>query len=123
MLEILPSPENVAAYKLSGIVDADDYDRLIADLEERLKGREKWGVLADLSEFKDITLQAAGKDLRYGLSKLFQLSRFPREAVITDKQWIRTLSKVASPFIPFMEIRCFDPGEQDKAMEWVAGVS
>ncbi|SNT24150.1 SpoIIAA-like [Sphingomonas laterariae] len=122
MLEILPSPDNVAAYKLSGVVDGDDYDRLIADLEARLKRREKWGVLADLSEFRDITLQAAGKDFRYGLSKLLQLNRFPREAVITDKEWIRTLARVASPLIPFVEIRSFAPAEAAAAMDWVAGV-
>ena len=122
MLEILPSPDHVAAYRLSGTLDGDDYDRMIADIDARLARHEKIGVLADLTGFKDITFQAGLKDARYSLSKLFQLNRFPREAVITDRQWIRTMAHVMGPLVPFVELRTFEPGDAAEAMDWVAGI-
>jgi hypothetical protein len=33
MLEILPAPDRVAAYHLSGTLSEADYDRVIADFE------------------------------------------------------------------------------------------
>ena len=75
----------------------------------------------DLTGFNDITFQAGLKDARYSLSKLFQLNRFPREAVITDRQWIRTMAHVVGPLVPFVELRTFEPGDAAEAMDWVAG--
>lgn len=120
MLDILPSPDHVAAYKISGTLTGDDFDRLVADLEAKLSRQERIGVLVDLTEFKDLTLEAGAKDMRYGLSKMLQLRRFPREAVITDKEWVRALVRIADPLVPFVEIRCFDPGTLTEAMEWVS---
>ncbi|MDX3884097.1 MAG: STAS/SEC14 domain-containing protein [Sphingomonas sp.] len=120
MLEILPSPDHVAAYRLSGILDDGDYDRMIADIEARLGRHDKIAILADLADFRDMTFQAGLKDMRYSLSKLFQLNRFSREAVITDKEWIRTAVRLLDPVIPFMAIRTFEPGEAEAAMAWAS---
>lgn len=118
MLEILPSPDHVAAYSLSGTLTEEDYDRVIADLEEKLGRHRRIGILVDLTGFHDITLRAGAKDLRYSFSKLFQLHRFPREAVITDKSWIATLAQTVGPLVPFMEICTFAPGERVEALVW-----
>ncbi len=122
MLDILPSPDHVAAYKITGIVTGEDFERIIADVEAKLARYERIGVLADLTEFTDLTLGAGAKDLRYSLSKMLQLRRFPREAVITDKEWIRTLARIADPIIPFVEIRTFEPGSLTEAMTWVSEI-
>lgn len=123
MLEQLPSPDHVVALKISGTLTGDDYDRIIADVEARLSRHERIGLLMDLLEFTDFTGEAALKDIRYDLSKLFQLRRFPREAIITDKQWMRSLAKLASPLIPHVELRTFGPNERDEAMGWVSQVA
>jgi hypothetical protein len=122
MFDILPSPDHVAAYTIRGTLDAEDIDRIIADVEAKLTRHERIGVLADLTEFKDITLQAGAKDVRYGLSKMLQLRRFPREAVITDKEWIRTLVRIADPLLPFVQVRTFEPGSLTEAMNWVSEI-
>lgn len=122
MFEILPAPDHVAAYRLSGTLTADDYDGMIADIEARLTRHEKIGVLADLSAFHDITFRATAKDLRYSLSKLLELRRFPREALISDKSWIATLATIVSPLVPYVEIRAFKPDEFDAALSWVSDI-
>ncbi|GAU81650.1 STAS/SEC14 domain-containing protein [Bosea sp. BIWAKO-01] len=122
MFEILAAPDHVAAYRLSGTLTVEDYDSLIADIEARLTRHEKIGVLVDLTGFHDITLGAGARDLRYGFSKLAELRRFPREALISDKGWIETLVAIANPVIPFVEIRCFKPIEYEAALAWVSEI-
>lgn len=122
MLDILPAPDHVGAYRLSGTLSEEDYDRLFADLEAKLAHHEKIGVLVDLTGFHDITLRAGAKDLRYGLSKLMELRRFPREAVVTDKGWIEMLVALSSPLIPFVEVRSFKPADYEAALAWVSEI-
>lgn len=119
MLEVLPSPGAVAAFKVAGTLSGADYDRIIAEVETKLSLHQRIGVLMDLAEFEDITLEAAWKDIRYDLSKLSQLKRFPRLAVISDKQWMRIAAAFADAF-PFLEVRHFSTAEASAALPWVA---
>jgi hypothetical protein len=119
MLEILTGPDQIGAYKLSGTLTEEDLDRVVADIEERLGRHKKIGIVADLTGFHDITLRAGLKDLRYSFGKILDWNRFPREAIITDKHWLKTLAKLASPLVPFVELRAFEPGELAAAFAWV----
>lgn len=122
MLEILTAPDHVAAYKLSGTLTEEDYDRVIADVEAKLGRHERLGLLVDLTGFHDLTLRAGLKDIRYSFGKMWELRRFPREAVITDKAWIATLAHIASPLLPFIEIRTFKSEEGDAALAWASAI-
>lgn len=123
MLDLLPAPDHLAAYRLAGTLTGDDLDRIIADIEGRLERHERIGIFADLTEFDDWTWEAGLKDLRYGLGKAWQLRRFPREAVVTDKGWIRNLVRLANPLVPFVEIRVFAPEERSEALAWAADIA
>ncbi len=122
MIEILTSPDHVVALKLSGTLSGEDYDKIVAELEARLDRHEQIGVLVDLVGFKDFTFEAGAKDLQYGLRNLWHLKRFPREAVITDKEWVRALARIGDPIIPHVEVRTFEPGEGEMAMSWVSDI-
>lgn len=122
MLEILPAPDHVAAYRLSDTLTEADYEKVIADIEARLDRHERVSVVADLTGFHDITLRAGLMDLRYGFSKLGSLNRFPREALITDKHWLATMAQMIGPLVPFVAIRTFKPGETDAAVTWAADI-
>lgn len=120
MIEFPPAPDHVFAVRVTGTLDADEYDTLVAALEAKLARHDRVGVYADLTGFDDITLRAGAKDLRYSFSKLFQLKRFPREAVVTDKEWIRSLARMADPILP-VEIKAFDPAGRETALAWAGG--
>lgn len=119
MIEMLEAPDHVGAYKLSGTLTGEDVDRVIADVEDRLKRHAKIGVLADLTGFEDLGVQAGLKDLRYSFGKIREWHRFPKEAVITDRHWIRTLIGFASPVIPFVTVKAFEPEQRIEAFAWV----
>jgi len=120
MLDILPSPDHVAAFRIGGTLDADDYRRIVAHLEATLARHETIGVLADMTGFADMTAEAAGMDLRYNLRKLGEWGRFRRAAVLTDRQWMRALVGLFNALIPHVEMRAFDSGRGAEALAWVA---
>jgi len=119
MIEILGTPDHVGAYKLIGTLTGEDVDRVIADVEARLKRHDKIGVLADLTGFEDFGLRAGFKDLRYSLGKILEWHRFPKEAIITDKSWIRTLASLAGPVVPFVSLKTFASADRIEAFAWV----
>lgn len=120
MIEILNAPDHVAAYRISGTLTVEDYDRMIEDVEARLALQKRIAIFADMTGFDDVTVRAGLKDMRYSLSKLGELRRFPRNAVVTDKGWMTFLVKAMSPLVPFVEIRVFTPEERAAALEWVS---
>jgi hypothetical protein len=123
MMEILPAPDHVAAYRFSGTLTEADLERVIADVETRLARHERIGILFDLTDFEDVTLRAVLKDISYGFGKLGELRRFAREAVITDKKWISGLVKFGDPLVPFVEMRAFAPAEREAALAWASEVA
>lgn len=122
MIEIIPAPENVAAFRVADTVTAEDYDDVIPAIEKKLSDHQNIGVLADLTSFKDMTGGALRRDLQYGLSKLGEFHRFRRAAVISDKQWIKAATDMADALFPQIEARVFPEDEKADAMKWVAGV-
>ncbi|MBU8978224.1 STAS/SEC14 domain-containing protein [Lysobacter sp. MMG2] len=122
MIDLLPSPSHVGAYRFSGTLDGADYDRCIADLESRLRLHERIGIYCDMTGFTGITPEAMAKDLRYSLSKFGEYRRFARGAIVTDKEWLARISEFAGHFFPNTEIRAFEPAEHDAALEWAAQV-
>lgn len=122
MIEVIPSPENVVAFRVAGTVTADDYDKVIPTIEEKLSHYNEIGVLTDLSGFEDMTADALKRDLQYGLSKLGEFHRFKRAAVISDKQWIKAATDMAGALFPQIEARVFPEKEKSQAMSWVSDV-
>jgi hypothetical protein len=121
MLEPLPSPDHVVAVRVSDTLDGADYDRLIGLVEGALARHRRIGFVLDLTDFHDMTLEAGMKDVRYDLRQMFHLDRFPRQAVITDKTWMRKLAQVSSALLPYLEMRAFTRGELDEAVAWAGG--
>ncbi|MBA2777943.1 STAS/SEC14 domain-containing protein [Billgrantia kenyensis] len=121
MIETLPAPEYVAAFRISGTLHSADYDVLIPAIEAKLEHNEHIGVLADMAEFDHMTPAALWRDLVYAVSKLGEYHRFKRAAVIADKRWIENTTKLADKLFPTTEMRVFHHGELEEAMRWVAG--
>ncbi|MFQ3788519.1 STAS/SEC14 domain-containing protein [Halomonas sp. A29] len=121
MIEVLPAPEYVAAFRISGTLHSADYDTLIPAIEAKLEDNEQIGVLADMTDFDHMTPGALLRDLGYAISKLGEYHRFKRAAVVADKRWIETTTKLADKLFPRIEMRVFHAGELEEAMRWVAG--
>ncbi|MBC6981158.1 STAS/SEC14 domain-containing protein [Caulobacter sp. 17J80-11] len=122
MIEILPAPDHVAAYRLSGELTGEDYDKVVVDLEARLARHDRLGVYVDMVDFTDMTAEALIKDIRYAFSKFGELKRFPREAVVTDRGWVKALVGLVDPIYRHTEIRTFAPDEREAALAWAQAI-
>lgn len=122
MLEILPSPPHVGAYRFGGTLTAEDYDRCIADIEARLAGHPRIGLYCDLRGFTGITPAALAHDMRYALGKVGQFDRFARGAVVTGSRWLTAVTDFAARFFPGNDIRTFGEDQAHAAMAWVTAL-
>ena len=73
MLEVLQSPDRVAAFAICGTLTGGDYDRIVAEVEAKLARHERIGVL--LGEL--VTSAAKGEldlpvDAVFGLDQVIE---------------------------------------------------
>jgi hypothetical protein len=122
MLDILSSPDHVAAYRISGKLDGDDFDRMKSDLDARLERHQKIGAMVDLTDWDGFTLEALGKDLSLGLAYIGKLPRFPREAIVTDSEALANFYRTVRPLVPYVEVRTFTSRHRVSAMDWAAEI-
>ena len=120
MIELLPSPDHLSAFRIAGHLTAVEYDRLIADVEARLERHARIAVYCDATGFRDIAPDALAKDFAYALGHIGEWNRYARMALVTDKAWLRMLTKTFGPLVPGLEARVFEPGQQAEALAWVS---
>ena len=120
MLEIRVMTGAVAGFRVTGQLTADDYDRLIGEIESKLAQYERIAIYADATELGGISIPALAKDLRYGLSKLKDLHRFRKLAVVTDSTPLRIWIGVLASIFPQTELRSFGAAERAGADAWVS---
>ena len=118
MIDILEAPDHVFAARLVGALTGPDFDLVEREIEARIARNGRIGVAADLTELSGVTPEALLKDLRYNIAKLGHWDQFPREAVITQRDWIAAVTKAIHPFVPKVEVRAFKPEARGEAIAW-----
>ena len=120
MIEILPAPTHVAAFRVSGKLTAEDYERMYGEVDSKLRSHEHVGIYADAQDLSGVTPKAFAKDLAFAFGRLGEFRRFPRGAVVTDRGWLRRLTRVSNALLRSIELRTFAATERVAAMSWVA---
>lgn len=112
--------EHVLALTCSGTVTREDIKFAEQAFEDMLAKHERIGIMCDMTELSDVTGDALAEDLRYELSLLGQWHKVPRTAVVTGKEWVSALMRVADPLIPTVEMKTFPPDKKNEAIDWAA---
>lgn len=121
MIDVIPSPAYVAAFRIDGTVQAQDYDEMFPQIEEKLRIYDEIGIFVDLENFEDMTGGAIRRDIKYGIDKLAEFHRFRRAAIATDMQWFKTATEMAASLFPQIEAKVFPSDKKDDALSWVSG--
>ncbi len=119
MIEIITDvPERVAAFRASGTVTAEDYERvLIPTIEERLRVHGRIRVLYQFGDdVTGISLGALWDDAKVGLA---HLTAWERVAVVSDVEWLIGAARVFGFLIP-CPVRTFPNLLLDEAKTWVS---
>ncbi len=120
MLEILQAPNHVAAFRFANDVTAQDYDRVRAEVESRLKLSPRIAVYAELAEPVHFNAGALWTDLRYAFAKRAEWKRFARVAIVSEKAWIKAMAHAFDPFLAEIESRTFASHERAAALTWAS---
>lgn len=120
MIDVLPAPSHVAAFRVSGTLTTGDYQRMFGEVESKLKTHERVGLFADARALHGVKPSALAKDLAYAFGEIGELRRFPRAAVVGEKPWLRTLTRAGNALFRTIELRAFPDGEESAALAWVS---
>lgn len=119
MMELIELQEDhIVGFRIDGKVDNETFDRMLAEVEDRLTRNEKLRLYVELVSLGGIGLEALFKDMKFGLGNW---RRFEREAVVTDQAWVSKIASVADRLMPSVEVKAFPTGDKEAALAWVRG--
>ncbi len=107
MFEILPeSTETCIGFKVSGKVSAEDYEPLLAKVDEAIAEYGKINLVVIFGDFSGYAdLEAAKADWNFGTRQYRPVSK---AAFVSDKKW-RQVVKLMAPFIPVLRNTFVNP--------------
>jgi hypothetical protein len=119
MINLIPfDADNVVGMRIDGRIGDEAFDQVLAAIEQKMATHDKVRLYVEMQSFGGMSMQALLKDIRFGLG---HWSRFDREAIVTDKGWMKTLVPVMDKLVPGIEVKVFPSERQGDARQWVAG--
>lgn len=120
MFERLDSPKHLIAGKITGDLTADDIVAMNKLVDEALKSNGSISFYAEIDKTVKLTFDGLIKDFIDGISRLGQLNRFYRAAVVTDRGWVAAVARIEGLVFYSMDIRAFSFEDKAKAFAWAA---
>lgn len=119
MLEIVPSPDNVLALKISGSIKGQDLDTIMDRLDAIMARYDKVHVFVETHAIAGLELASLPHYFARAMPLFGKLRSFGRVAVVADQAWIRVGTQMESMILPFISYRTYEPDERDEALTWV----
>ena len=119
MLEIVPSPDNVIALKISGGIKGQDLDTIMDRLDAIMARYDKVHVFVETHAIAGLELASLPHYFARAMPLFGKLTSFGRVAVVADQAWIRVGTQMESMILPFISYRTYEPDERGEALTWV----
>jgi hypothetical protein len=118
MIEPVPSPDGVLAFRAVGRVEKADYDDVLEPaVDAMVADRGELRLVYVLGEeFEGYAASAGLEDAKLGIG---HLSKWRRIAVVTDRDWVRNSVAMLGWMMPG-DVRTFDTMELEQALRWAA---
>lgn len=123
MLDLLDSPANVIAVRVSGKIGGADLDAIMDRLDRALAAHDKVHIFVETHGIDGIELSGLPAYFARAMPLFGKLGRFGRVAVVADQAWVRAGTRLESALLPNISYRTCLPGERDGALAWVIGAS
>ena len=119
MLELIKSPEDVIALKISGSITGADLDAIMDQLDAVMASHDKVHVFVETHSIAGLELASLPHYFGRAMPLFGKLKSFGRVAVVADQAWIRVGTRIESAMLPFISYRTYEPDERDEALTWV----
>ena len=116
MIERIPSPDGVLAFRAVGRVEKADYDDvLVPGVEAMIAERDEVRLVYVLGEeFDGYAMGAGWEDAKLGVG---HLSKWRRLAIVSDRDWVRHGAGMFGWMLPG-DVRTFPVEELERALRW-----
>jgi len=120
MIQIIENaPQHVVAFRASGEVTKEDYERVVVPEVDRLvTNTNELNFLLQLDT--DLANFTAGAWMQDALVGLKNITKWHRAAIVTDSERIISVTNAFSYLVPG-EFKGFTKAEYDEAVTWVSG--
>ena len=119
MLEMIASPDDVIALKISGSIKGQELDTIMDRLDGIMASHEKVHVFVETQGIAGLELSSLPHYFSRAMPLFGKLHRFGRVAVVADQAWIRVGTQIESAMLPFISYRTYEPDQRDEALTWV----
>jgi hypothetical protein len=117
MIQLIPMDgDQVIGLRIRCKIETSDFDEVVGILDEKFKRHEKLRIYTEIESIGGMSLEAFFKDIQYSLRNF---RRFDKEAVVSDKGWLKAFVSVADKLFPSIEARHFSFEEKEQALEWI----
>lgn len=120
MITIEKTPEHVLAMRLAGTVEKAEIKKLAQEFEDKFAGNDRVNLVVDMTQWSDMTGDAIAEDVKFELGQLGKVSRVPRMAIVSDKQFVQAVVKFIRPLFPMVEVKTFGAQEYAKALAFAS---
>jgi hypothetical protein len=119
MIEIIKAPANVAAFRATGEVTKEDYEKVvIPEVEKLVNGKDEINFLLVLdTDIQNFTVGAWLQDALLGLKNF---GKWHRAAIVSDSDNVIKFTNGFSYIAPG-EFRGFKKEDASEALNWVGG--
>ena len=119
MLELLDSPDDVIALRMSHKITGNDLTAIMDRLDDMMSKQDKVHVFVETRSIDGIEVSGLPSYMTRALPLFGKLDRFGRVAVVADQAWVRVGTRLESALLPNISYRTYMPGERDEALAWV----
>lgn len=102
--------------KLSGKLNAEDYDHFVPEVERQMEKHGKVSILVEMHDFHGWTAGALWADSKFGLKHFGDIDKL---ALVGDSKWEEGMAKFCAPFTK-AEIKYFYSENAAEAESWIA---
>lgn len=117
MMELIPmQSDNAIGLKISGKIQKQHMEKATNAVKEMMNNHDHIRIYVEIESYDGFSFGALVEDIKFGIPNL---KKFTKEAVVSDKKWIKSWISVADKLFPSIEIRHFSPEDKTEALRWV----
>lgn len=121
MLELIKSPDDVLAVKLTGTITGKDLDAVTDRVEDMFTRPGKIHFYFETRGIDGLEMAALPHHLNRTFPLFSRLDRLGRVAVVADQAWMRVLTRFESALLPHISYRVYEPEERKEALDFAFG--
>lgn len=103
-----------------GQLDTEQMTELVRELVAASEGLEEGRLMYRVGDFDMPTFGALVVELKNLPALWGAVRRFEKCALVAPQSWVRTVGEIEGALIPGLEIKAFEPDDEDDAEAWLA---